>query len=107
MFVLDTNVASELMRPEPTPTVKAWIADRILPFDSSAALAYAVIASGRRAGRPIGQADCLIAEIVMLAEYRTGFRAIDEQMDALTLTCDTTLWQLICIITPNSAPQNH
>ncbi len=28
MLVLDTNVASELMRPEPTPTVAAWIADR-------------------------------------------------------------------------------
>ena len=110
MLVLDTNVASELMRPEPTPTVVAWIADRdaeelyltavseaellygvaimptgrrrnaleaamsrwldlgfadrILPFDSSAARAYALIASGRRhAGRPIGEADCQIAAI--------------------------------------------
>ncbi len=33
-------------------------ADRILPFDSSAARAYAVIASRRRhAGRPIGGVD--------------------------------------------------
>ena len=110
MLVLDTNVASELMRPEPTPTVAAWIserdakelyltavseaellygvaimptgrrrnalesamsrwldqgfADRILPFDSSAARAYAVIASRcRHAGRPIGGADCQIAAI--------------------------------------------
>ena len=100
ILVLDTNVASELMRPEPKPTVAAWIsdrdaeelyltavseaellygvaimptgrrrnalkaamsrwldlgfADRILPFDSSAARAYAVIASRRRhAGRPL------------------------------------------------------
>ena len=40
-------------------------ADRILPFDSSAARAYATIASGRRAaGDPISQADCQIAAIV-------------------------------------------
>lgn len=98
------------MRPEPTPSVAAWIGDRdveelyltavseaellygvaimptgrrrnvleaamsrwldlgfgdrILPFDSSAARAYAEIASGRRhAGRPIGEADCQIAAI--------------------------------------------
>ena len=110
MFVIDTNVASELMRPEPAPTVAAWIternaeelfltavseaellygvaimpagrrrntlettmarwldlgfAERILPFDSAAARAYAEIAAGRRrAGRPIGEADCQIAAI--------------------------------------------
>ena len=110
MIVIDTNVASELMRPSPTPTVAAWIAERdaenifltavseaellygvaimsagkrrtaleaamtrwldlgfaerILPFDSAAARAYAEIAAGRRqAGRPIGEADCQIAAI--------------------------------------------
>ena len=110
MFILDTNVASELMRPEPTTAVAAWIAERdaqdmyltavseaelrygvailptgkrrnaleaamtrwlelgfgerILPFDSVAARAYAEIAAGRRqAGRPIGEADCRIAAI--------------------------------------------
>ncbi|MCY3754715.1 MAG: type II toxin-antitoxin system VapC family toxin [Alphaproteobacteria bacterium] len=110
MFVLDTNVASELMRPTPAVAVAAWIAERdarelfltaiseaellygiaimpagrrrnmleaamtrwldlgfagrILPFDSAAARAYAEIASGRRrAGRPIGEADCRIAAI--------------------------------------------
>ena len=110
MFAIDTNVASELMRPEPTPAVSAWIAerdaqemyltavseaelrygvaimpagkrrsameaamtrwldqgfrDRILPFDSAAARAYAEIAADRRhAGRPIGEADCQIAAI--------------------------------------------
>ena len=110
MFAIDTNVASELMRPEPTPAVAAWIAERdaqemyltavseaelrygvaimpagkrrnalkaamnrwldhgfrerILPFDSAAARAYAEIAADRRhAGRPISDADCQIAAI--------------------------------------------
>ncbi len=110
MFVIDTNVASELMRTEPTAAVAAWIAghdaqdmyltavseaellygvailpagkrrnaleaamtrwlnlgfrERILPFDSAAAQAYAEIAAERRhAGRPIGEADCQIAAI--------------------------------------------
>ena len=110
MFVIDTNVASELMRPEPASTVAAWIAerdadelfltavseaellygvaimpagtrrstletamarwldlgftDRILPFDSAAARAYAEIAAGRRStGRPMGEADCQIGAI--------------------------------------------
>lgn len=110
MFVMDTNVASELMRPEPAPSVAAWIGERdarvmyltavseaellygvaimpagkrrnalqaamtrwldlgfgerILPFDSTAARAYAEIAADRRhAGRPIGEADCQIAAI--------------------------------------------
>jgi len=39
-------------------------AGRILPFDSEAARAYAVIAASRRvAGRPIAEADCQIAAI--------------------------------------------
>ena len=110
MFVIDTNVASELMKPAPAPSVAAWVAlrdaeelfltaigeaellygvailpvgrrrealetamtrwldlgfaDRILPFDSAAAKAYAEIAADRRrTGRPIGEADCRIAAI--------------------------------------------
>ena len=110
MFVIDTSVASELMRPAPTPAVAAWIAERdardmfltaigeaelrygvaivpagrrkdaleaamtrwldegfgerILPFDSAAAGAYAAIAADRRQmGRPIGEADCQITAI--------------------------------------------
>ena len=110
MFVLDTNVVSELMRETPSSKVRDWLdsqltsdlfitaiteaeiltgiallpdgerrrglnaaaeyafgvlfAERILPFDSDAAQAYAVIAAARRdAGRPISQADCQIAAI--------------------------------------------
>ena len=43
-------------------TLREDFAGRILPFDSAAARAYAVIAADRRAaGRPINQADCQIA----------------------------------------------
>ena len=110
MFVMDTNVASELMRPNPARAATTWIAghdageiyltavseaellygvaimpngkrrnaieaainrwlnlgfrDRIVPFDSAAARAYAEIAADRRrAGRPISEADCQIAAI--------------------------------------------
>ena len=110
MIVLDTNVVSELMRPDPTSNVVDWVAGqaapnlylstiseaelrygveilpagerrnrlleevegmlredfagRILPFDSAASQAYAVIAAARRAaGRPINHADCQIAAI--------------------------------------------
>ena len=110
MFVLDTNVVSELMRESPEPKVLAWLddrltstlfvtavteaeirtgiavlpdgerrrgltaaaerafgvlfAERILPFDSYAAQAYAVIAAARRtAGYPINHADCQIAAV--------------------------------------------
>ena len=113
MFILDTNVVSELMRPAPDPAIASWVAERatsslfltavteaelrfglavmppgkrrdglaaglermletgfanrILPFDSAAARAYAGIAAARRRrgrlGRPAGQADCQIAAI--------------------------------------------
>ena len=110
MFVLDTNVVSELMREAPASTVRAWLdaqltsalfitaiteaeirtgiavlpdgerqrglnaaaerafgvlfAERILPFDSDAAQAYAAIAVARRvAGHPISRVDCQIAAI--------------------------------------------
>ena len=110
MFILDTNVVSELMRPAPDPAIASWVAERatsslfltavteaelrfglavmppgkrreglatglermlktgfanrVLPFDSGAARAYAGIAAARRQlGRPIAQADCQIAAI--------------------------------------------
>ena len=110
MFVLDTNVISELMLPMPDTAVTAWTerqtadtlfttavheaelrhgveilptgrrrdalkagvekmltegsADRILPFGSESARAYAIAAAARRGvGLPISQADCQIAAI--------------------------------------------
>ena len=112
MIIIDTNVISELLRPNPEPAVEAWLGTqdglsiylttiseaelrygvtimpngkrrdalatavdcilredmtgRILPFDSAAARAYATIAATHRtAGRPIAQADCQIAAIVL------------------------------------------
>jgi len=108
MILIDTNVISELMRPDPAPAVLVWFggedasalylsavgeaelrrgaailpdgerrerliaeidamitedfAGRVLPFDSSAAVAFAAIFLDRRAaGRPISFPDCQIA----------------------------------------------
>ena len=110
MFILDTNVISEIIRPIPDEQVLEWagnqasedlfltaiseaelrygaavlplgsrreklqqeidgmlkwdFAGRVLPFDSEAAQAYAVIGAERRAaGLPISLADCQIAAI--------------------------------------------
>lgn len=49
--------------------------DRILPFDRSAASAYAAIAAKRRAaGRPISQFDCQIAAIARAHEAAVATR---------------------------------
>ncbi len=54
MFLLDTNVVSELMRSEPEPTVEAWVAaqvpkDLFLSAVSEAELRYgaAILPAGR------------------------------------------------------------
>ena len=48
----------------PSRWLEIGFAERILPFDSAAARAYAEIAADcRGAGRPIGDADCQIAAI--------------------------------------------
>ncbi len=109
-LLLDTNVLSELLRPQPADAVLAWFgqhnaadlvvsavtqaemlfgvallpkgrrqqqlqaqvmamfnedfANRVWPFDSAAASAYAQLLSGRRtAGRPMAQFDAQIAAI--------------------------------------------
>ena len=54
MIILDTNVVSELLRPQPEPRVEAWLAAR----------EYARIGAERRAaGRPVSPFDCQIAAI--------------------------------------------
>jgi predicted nucleic acid-binding protein len=105
MLVLDTNMLSEIMRPEPERKIADWIvrqpsdelftaavcqaeivmpsgrrraeleeaarsmfaddfAGRVLPFDIEAAAAYAeVFAARRKAGRPSGTIDLMLAAI--------------------------------------------
>jgi predicted nucleic acid-binding protein len=110
MVVLDTNVVSELMKAQPWPEVKTWLAaqprptvfisaiteaelrlgvallpdgrrrgalaadmealivedfaERVLPFDSLAAKAFAaIVADRRRSGRPIAIPDAQIAAV--------------------------------------------
>jgi toxin FitB len=110
MFLLDTNVLSNVIAAQPAPSVAAWMAaqparllfttsicqaeilsgiavmpqgrrrdnlytaaralfeedfaERVLPFDSKAAVAYAdVFAARRRVGRPAAMADLMIASI--------------------------------------------
>ena len=49
--------------------------DRILPFDTTAAQAYAAIAATRRAaGRPISQFDCQIAAIAHIRQAALATR---------------------------------
>ena len=60
-------------------TLREDFAGRILPFDSAAARAYAVIAADRRAaGRPISQADCQIAAIARSRGARVATRDVDD-----------------------------
>ncbi len=129
MFILDTNVVSELMRPRPDPVIESWFAEhatsslfltavseaelrfglavmpigkrreglasalkrvletgfanRILPFDSSAARAYAEIAATRRrVGRPIPVADCQIAAIARSRDMAVATRNVRDFEDA-------------------------
>ena len=54
-------------------------AERILPFDSEAARAYAVIAASRRAaGHPISQADCQIAAITRSSGASVATRDVND-----------------------------
>ena len=75
MILLDTNVISELMRPQPEPRVLAWadgldpadvmaelFAGRVWSFTSEAAHWYAELLRRReRLGRSMATADAVIA----------------------------------------------
>ena len=69
MFVLDTNVVSELMRPAPEPAVEAWVAqhratDMYFTAISEAELRYgvAIMPAGRRRDALTTAVDGLIRE---------------------------------------------
>jgi hypothetical protein len=54
-------------------------AGRVLPFDSAAAKAYAVIAANRRTtGQPIMEADCQIAAIARARGAAVATRNVSE-----------------------------
>ncbi len=64
-------------------------AERILPFDSDAARAYADIAADRRAaGRPIGEADCQIAAIARARGMAVATRNIRDFSETGVETID-------------------
>jgi predicted nucleic acid-binding protein len=128
VIVLDTNVLSEALRPQPDDHVLAWLAAqptsalftttitrgqilygvcllpkgrqrdrlqgavtaifdedfsrRILPFDNSAADAYADIAATRgTAGRPISQFDAMIAAVARSRGAEVATRNIKDFAD--------------------------
>ncbi len=62
--------------------LRIGFADRILPFDSAAASAYAEIAAARRAmGRPIPEADCQIAAIARSRAMAVATRNVRDFSD--------------------------
>ena len=62
--------------------LRTGFANRILPFDSDAAMAYAAVASGRRAsGRPVAQADCQIAAIARSRGMAVATRNVRDFVD--------------------------
>ena len=63
--------------------LRTGFANRILPFDSAAASAYAEIAAARRAmGRPMPEADCQIAAIARSRDMAVVTRNVRDFADA-------------------------
>ena len=72
---------------------------RILPFDSGAALAYAEVASARRAiGRPVPIADCQIAAIARSRGMVMATRNVRDPPDSQTWGLKSTvgLFSSVC-----------
>ena len=128
MIIIDTNVLSELMKPNPDATVVGWVgararedlfttsitmaeimygleampagkkretrlriattmfdvafAQRIMAFDADAALEFAaIVASRRRAGRPIQMPDAQIAAIARANRMAVATRNVRDFAD--------------------------
>ena len=63
--------------------LRTGFANRILPFDSGSASAYAEIAAARRArGRPMSEADCQIAAIARSRGMAVATRNVRDLSDA-------------------------
>ena len=74
MIILDTNVVSELMRPEPAPQVAAWIRDRDRPELRTTSVTVAEIRYGI-ARLPDGR-----RKQALLAAAGDIFRAFEDQV---------------------------
>ena len=74
MIILDTNVVSELMRPEPAPQVAAWIRDRDRPELRTTSVTVAEIRYGI-ARLPDGR-----RKQALLAAAADIFRAFEDQV---------------------------
>ena len=98
MFLLDTNVVSELMRQSPDPAVEAWVRGHTVWGSCSSQQSakrncatelpscrqgvYADIASARRAaGRPVPTADCQIAAIARWRGMAVATRNVRDFVD--------------------------
>jgi len=63
--------------------LRTGFANRVLPFDSAAASAYAEIAAARRAmGKPMPEADCQIAAIARSRDMAVVTRNVRDFADA-------------------------
>ena len=74
--------------------LRTGFANRVLPFDSAVASAYAEIAAARRAaGRPIPEADCQVAAIArsrdMAVMTRNARNFVDAGIDVIDPWTDT------------------
>ena len=74
MIILDTNVVSELMRPEPAPQVAAWIRDRDRPELRTTSITVAEIRYGI-ARLPDGR-----RKQALVAAAADIFRAFEDQV---------------------------
>jgi len=69
MIVLDTNVLSELMRPEPAAEVVAWVSSQTATSQYTTTITQAeilygilLLATGKRRTRLLGAAESMFAE---------------------------------------------
>ena len=77
--ILPTGARRDKLLNEVEGMLREDFAGRVIPFDSAAAQAYAVIAAARRAaGRPINHADCQIAAIARSRGASVATRDTDD-----------------------------
>ena len=77
--ILPTGARRDRLLNEVEGMLREDFGGRILPFDSAAARAYAVIAAARRAaGHPVNHADCQIAAIARCRGASVATRDVDD-----------------------------